>query len=43
VVQAFEQGRKVLVLTEKTDHVFALSEALRPSIPGLFVLHGRLS
>lgn len=43
VVQAFEQGRKVLVLTERTDHVFALSEALRPSIPGLFVLHGRLS
>lgn len=43
VIQAYEQGRKVLVLTDRTDHLFALSEALRPSIPNLFVLHGRLS
>lgn len=40
---AFEQGRKVLVLTERADHLLALQEALQPAIPGLFVLHGRMS
>lgn len=43
VMAAFEQGRKVLVLTERADHLLALQEALQPAIPGLFVLHGRMS
>lgn len=40
---AFCQGRKVLVLTERTDHLDAISAALDGRIPGLFVLHGRMS
>ena len=40
---AFEAGRKVLVLTERTDHVSALSAALEGRIPSPFVLHGRMS
>jgi superfamily II DNA or RNA helicase len=43
VVECYEQGRKVLVLTERTDHLFALVDALRPHIPHLHVLHGRMS
>ena len=43
VLECFEQGRKVLVLTERTDHLFAIAEALRPNIPHLYVLHGRMS
>lgn len=39
----FGQGRKVLVLTERTDHLDAISAALVGEIPGLFVLHGRMS
>ncbi len=39
----FSQGRKVLVLTERTDHLDAISAALDGRIPGLFVLHGRMS
>lgn len=41
--RAFSQGRKVLVLTERTDHLDAISAALAGKIPGLFVLHGRMS
>jgi superfamily II DNA or RNA helicase len=43
VQQAFEAQRKVLVLTERTDHLTALAEALQGCIPPPFVLHGRLS
>lgn len=39
----FSQGRKVLVLTERTDHLDAISAALDGEIPQLFVLHGRMS
>jgi len=38
-----EQGRKVLVLTERTDHVHAIHAALDGRVPSLFVLHGRMS
>ena len=37
------QGRKVLVLTERTEHLDAVSAALTEKIPSLFVLHGRMS
>lgn len=40
---AFDQGRKVLVLTERTEHLDAIKVALGESPPSLFVLHGRMS
>ncbi|WP_371134156.1 DEAD/DEAH box helicase family protein [Polaromonas sp.] len=41
--RTFSQGRKVLVLTERTNHLEAISAALDGEIPQLFVLHGRMS
>jgi len=41
--RTFSQGRKVLVLTERTGHLDAISAALAGKIPRLFVLHGRMS
>jgi len=41
--RTFSQGRKVLVLTERTDHLDAISAALAGKIPSPFVLHGRMS
>ena len=41
--QAFEQGRKVLVLTERSDHLDAIRTAIGDRIPRLFVLNGRMS
>ena len=43
VKEAFEQGRKVLVLTERTQHLDAILAALAGQVPSPFVLHGRLS
>lgn len=43
VRDAFAQGRKVLVLTERTEHVDAIDAALRGLEPSPFVLHGRMS
>lgn len=40
---AFEQGRKVLVLTERTEHLDAIQQALIAQVPPPFVLHGRMS
>ncbi len=40
---AFQQGRKVLVLTERTEHLDAIQAALVAMVPELFVLHGRMS
>lgn len=40
---AFKRGRKVLVLTERTDHLDAIQEALAGKVPPPFILHGRLS
>jgi superfamily II DNA or RNA helicase len=42
VVQAYRQGRKVLVLTQRTEHVETLDAALREQVANLFTLHGRL-
>jgi len=43
VCNAFQQGHKVLVLTERTDHLDAIRTTLQNKIPEPFVLHGRLS
>ncbi|WP_448099486.1 DEAD/DEAH box helicase [Luteibacter yeojuensis] len=43
VQNAFAQGRKVLVLTERTDHLDAVATALLGRIPKPFILHGRMS
>jgi len=40
---AFAQGRKVLVLTERTEHLDAIRAALDGHEPGPLVLHGRMS
>jgi superfamily II DNA or RNA helicase len=40
---AFAQGRKVLVLTERTEHLDAILAALDGHEPTPFVLHGRMS
>ena len=43
VRDAFAQGRKVLVLTERTEHLDAIRLALDGLTPAPFVLHGRMS
>src|SRR5471032_156282 len=43
VADAFFRGRKVLVLTERTDHIAAIEEALAGRIERIFTLHGRMS
>jgi superfamily II DNA or RNA helicase len=43
IENAYNQGRKVLVLTERTEHLDALQAALDGKMLSLFVLHGRLS
>ncbi len=43
VASAYDQGRKVLVLTERTAHLEAIRIALAGNVPSPFVLHGRLS
>lgn len=40
---AFKQGRKVLVLTERTEHLDAILQALNAQALLPFVLHGRMS
>ncbi|MCT0198294.1 DEAD/DEAH box helicase [Synechococcus sp. CS-1325] len=37
------EGRKLLLLSERTDHITAISAALAEQVPNLFLLHGRLS
>ena len=39
---AYSQGRKVLVLTERTEHLDAIQAALVGKIPLTFILHGRM-
>jgi superfamily II DNA or RNA helicase len=43
VENAFEQGRKVLVLTERAEHLDAILTALNSRSHSPFVLHGRMS
>jgi len=40
---AFDEGRKVLVLTERTEHLEALGADLAGRVSTLFTLHGRMS
>ncbi len=40
---AYAQGHKVLVLTERTEHLAAIGAALNSRVPKLFTLHGRMS
>lgn len=43
VLAAYKEGRKVLVLTGRTDHLTILREALEPDVEHCFALHGRMS
>jgi len=43
VRNAFAQGRKVLVLTARTEHLDAINAALGSLEPAPLVLHGRMS
>jgi len=43
ILNAYQEGRKVLVLTERTDHLACLREELGNEVEHCFVLHGRLS
>ena len=40
---AFDQGRKILVLTERTEHLEAVASALFGKVPSFCILHGRMS
>jgi superfamily II DNA or RNA helicase len=40
---AYNQGRKLLVLTERTEHLAAILAALDGKVPAPFILHGRMS
>jgi superfamily II DNA or RNA helicase len=42
ILTAYREGRKVLVLTERTEHLKLLREILGEEIEHCFVLHGRL-
>jgi len=43
IASAFNAGRKVLTLTERTNHLDAILAALAGRVPRPFVLHGRMS
>jgi len=43
IERAFEEGRKVLVLTERTEHLDAIEAAMQGKVPSPLVLHGRMS
>ena len=43
VAKAFEQGHKVLILTERTEHLKAIGAALTARVHTLFTLHGGMS
>lgn len=42
IEDAVSQGRKVLVLTERTEHLDAILTALDGKVSALFILHGRM-
>ncbi|MCA1770954.1 MAG: DNA helicase, partial [Halomonas sp.] len=43
IADAYDAGRKILVLTERTDHLKAIQTALSGKAPPPFMLHGRMS
>ncbi len=40
---AYNQGRKALVLTERNEHLDAITTTLADKVKNLFILHGRMS
>ena len=42
VIRAYRSGRSILVLTERTEHLDTLANALSDQIENLFSLHGRM-
>jgi superfamily II DNA or RNA helicase len=42
VVAAYLAGRKILVLTERSEHLEMMVEGLEGALPNLFALHGRM-
>jgi superfamily II DNA or RNA helicase len=43
VIAALSLGRKILVLTERTEHLEAIEQALTNRVEKVFTLHGRMS
>lgn len=43
IVDAYQEGRKILVLTERTEHLDLIQRALDEADISSYVLHGRLS
>ena len=43
IENAYKQGRKVLVLTERIEHLDAILAALDGKVPAPFTMHGRMS
>lgn len=43
ISKAYREGRKVLVLTERTEHLELLKGSLDKTVDNCYVLHGRLS
>ncbi len=43
IIEAYREGRKILVLTERTEHLERVQKALADAIERCFVLHGRLA
>ena len=43
VIAALSLGRKILVLTERTEHLEAIEQALTNRVETVFTLHGRMS
>jgi superfamily II DNA or RNA helicase len=42
IAQDYQEGRKVLVLTERTEHLDSINQNLAGVVDRLFVLHGRM-
>lgn len=43
IVHAYQEGRRILVLTERTDHLDFIEQKLLGVVDNLFTLHGRMS
>lgn len=43
IAALYKQGRKVLVLTERTDHLGVIQDTLTPVVQKFYTLHGRVS
>lgn len=43
ITQAYQEGRRILVLTERTDHLDFIEQKLLSTVDNLFTLHGRMS